>query len=473
MRLNRHSSLVRVGCWLVAVLGLTCPALAEETPGPVELTEGRHEIALRVGTRSEAGVAVTGGMVATALTPKQADAPEGVWAGTFLDTQVEVGAPDEDGQRTIVIRRGDKELSTSAAPRQIHGAGDSAVHVWPFRAEVDVQGSTWRPILVYKPSAKEIALRARATTYRFPYADVTVGGQAHKLVLLDGDADGRFGGEADAWRIVSRQQIDARGARPFNAACLVECDEPVFLAPTLGARLKVVGDGVATIEVAPTKESFGDYLARRADRVARDFKARVDENAGLAKRIENMREADRKLAETAIAWTWTHDLDAARALAAANEKPLLAVFETDWCAYCKILALLTWPDAEVADFVRETFVAVRVHGDFLERADITRELGVTGYPTAVVFDTDGEVLDRIPGFLPPSRYVERLKAALARKEGLPGAADADASPPADAPKVPGKAVEPAGKADEDESGAPEKKPPIPATPLGPAQPAGK
>lgn len=468
MLASRRSFPVRVMCLGLLVAGLSCPASADEAQGPVELSEGRHQIALRTGTKAEAGVTVGGGMVSTPLTPARADAPEGVWQGTFLDTQVEVSAADDAGQRTLVLRRGDREVGTSEAPRQIHGAGDSAVHVWPFRAEVEVLGSTWRPILVYKPAAKERSLRARATTYRFPYADVTVGGEPYKLVLLDGDADGRFGGEADAWRIVSRKQIEARGDRPFNATALVECDEPVFLAPTLAARLKHVGDNVATVEVAPTRESFGDYLARRAERVAAAFRARVAANPALAKRIESMREADRKPADQGIAWTWTHDLDAARALAAANEKPLLALFETDWCAYCKILSVLTWPDAEVADFVRTSFVAVRVHGDFLERAGITRELGVTGYPTAVVFDTDGEVLDRIPGFLKPSGYVARLKSALARREGLAGAADEAADEP---PSRPAKA--PGGKdAGEDEAGG-DKPPAVPATLLGPSQPTGK
>ena len=108
---------------------------------------------------------------------------------------------------------------------------------------------------------------------------------------------------------------------------------------------------------------------------------------------------------------WGEDLDSALEQARSEGKPVLVNFYADWCVWCKRLEATTLRDAQVADMLSDKVVPVslNVDGNGKELSDQYR---VDGLPTILVLDTDGREIGRIPGYMPPSGFLERVEGFL-------------------------------------------------------------
>lgn len=81
-------------------------------------------------------------------------------------------------------------------------------------------------------------------------------------------------------------------------------------------------------------------------------------------------------ADTPAARGWLEqDLEAALAQAKATGRPVLVDTYADWCAQCKELDDKTWPDPQVAAWVRAHAVAVRID-TYKARKDLAPRLGI-------------------------------------------------------------------------------------------------
>ncbi len=123
-------------------------------------------------------------------------------------------------------------------------------------------------------------------------------------------------------------------------------------------------------------------------------------------------EAARRLARLAagqpqIVWMSYED---GKALAEAEQKPMLVTFETKWCGWCRRLEKNVFTQEVVVDCSRE-FACIQVDAE--ERRDLAAALKVDTFPTAVVLDHRGRELGRIVGYRPAKWYVAELRAALA------------------------------------------------------------
>jgi protein disulfide-isomerase len=98
---------------------------------------------------------------------------------------------------------------------------------------------------------------------------------------------------------------------------------------------------------------------------------------------------------------WTMDLDAAKKLAAERQLPILLDFSgSDWCGWCKIMEENVFTKPEWKTYAKENLVMVLldyprdkslIPEKYIERNKALKaEYGVTGYPTFVVLDDDGE-----------------------------------------------------------------------------------
>lgn len=118
-------------------------------------------------------------------------------------------------------------------------------------------------------------------------------------------------------------------------------------------------------------------------------------------------EPDRPVAESPLAWRFVTSLDEAREYACQVKKPLLLELTSLSCGWCRLLTHLTHGDAEVDSLLRG-YACVKFICDVDPREEY-KTLGVTGFPCTVVFTLDGEILDKSPGFSPPSKFAETLR----------------------------------------------------------------
>jgi thiol:disulfide interchange protein DsbD len=119
------------------------------------------------------------------------------------------------------------------------------------------------------------------------------------------------------------------------------------------------------------------------------------------------------LAKPAEALAWQHgNVEAARARALAESRPLIVDFTAAWCGACKELDKLTFSAAPVgAELGR--FVAVRVDATNDEDPQVGAALqhfGVRGLPTVVVYDSRGKEALRFTDFVPPEQFLDGIRA---------------------------------------------------------------
>ena len=74
-----------------------------------------------------------------------------------------------------------------------------------------------------------------------------------------------------------------------------------------------------------------------------------------------------------------------------------------------------YPDPQVAEYVTNHFIPVRVHVQ--RNSDEFKKLSAkynTGAATAVIVDRDGKERFRIEGAMPPDQFLEQLKNGTTR-----------------------------------------------------------
>ena len=80
-----------------------------------------------------------------------------------------------------------------------------------------------------------------------------------------------------------------------------------------------------------------------------------------------------------------------------NKLMLMDVYAT-WCVPCKKLDKAVFSDSIVGEFINTEFVSLKVDGEKGEGPELMKKFGVPGYPTIILFNQDGEEIDRLVGF---------------------------------------------------------------------------
>lgn len=109
------------------------------------------------------------------------------------------------------------------------------------------------------------------------------------------------------------------------------------------------------------------------------------------------------------------DYNQAASTAEKSGKPMIIDFYTEWCHWCDSLDINTYSDSLVISLsVNNVFVKIDAEADTI----LAERFGVSGYPTIVVTRPDGQEIDRIWGFLPPTEFYNQVQLYLQGKETL-------------------------------------------------------
>ena len=108
---------------------------------------------------------------------------------------------------------------------------------------------------------------------------------------------------------------------------------------------------------------------------------------------------------------WEKDISVALERARNEGKPVLVNFYAEWCVWCKRLESTTLRDAKVASVLDQKVVPLSLDVDAWGK-ELSNEYGVHDLPTIVVLDAEGKELGRIPGYMPPDSFLERVEGLL-------------------------------------------------------------
>ena len=104
------------------------------------------------------------------------------------------------------------------------------------------------------------------------------------------------------------------------------------------------------------------------------------------------------------------------AQAKEQKKLVLLDFYADWCISCKEMEVNTFANPEVNQELQKlVLLQADVTKNSPENQTLLKRVGLFGPPGILIFDLNSEELkdQRVIGYMPPQRFVERLKKALA------------------------------------------------------------
>lgn len=109
------------------------------------------------------------------------------------------------------------------------------------------------------------------------------------------------------------------------------------------------------------------------------------------------------------------ELDAQLSKAKEEKKLVLLDFYADWCISCKEMEVNTFANPEVSKELKQ-FVLLQadVTANSPENQALLKRFGLFGPPGILIFNQNSEELkdQRVIGYMPPQRFIERLKSAL-------------------------------------------------------------
>jgi len=111
-----------------------------------------------------------------------------------------------------------------------------------------------------------------------------------------------------------------------------------------------------------------------------------------------------------IAW-FAGDTDAAFARARSEHKPLFLYWGATWCPPCNQVKATLFRRVDFIERSRQ-FIPVYLDGDQPGAQKLADRFRVRGYPTMILFASDGAEITRLPGEIDPQQYLQVLSLGL-------------------------------------------------------------
>ena len=112
-------------------------------------------------------------------------------------------------------------------------------------------------------------------------------------------------------------------------------------------------------------------------------------------------------------------LDAGMAEAKKSDKKLLIDVYTDWCGWCKRMDKDVFGNDRVSKYLTQQYVLVKLNAESKEKVnfrgkttsamELAQAFGVTGYPSIIFLDSNGEIITSLPGYVSADRFIDIVK----------------------------------------------------------------
>lgn len=101
-------------------------------------------------------------------------------------------------------------------------------------------------------------------------------------------------------------------------------------------------------------------------------------------------------------------------LAKTSNKKILVDVYTDWCSWCKKMDVEVYTNKDIVKMIKSQFIAIKLNAESSapvsykginrSEAEFARQLGVTGYPTTLFFDSQSNPITDMPGYAPEENF---------------------------------------------------------------------
>jgi thioredoxin-related protein len=123
---------------------------------------------------------------------------------------------------------------------------------------------------------------------------------------------------------------------------------------------------------------------------------------------------------------WGKSLVATNEPSKREHKYVLADVYTDYCSWCKKLDHETFTDQAFVKYLKKDFICVKLNAaDLDEGSKVAESFSINGFPCALVFSPDGELIGQVRGFKDATAYMAALVQIVHAHEHPVAAAQAD------------------------------------------------
>jgi thioredoxin-related protein len=103
------------------------------------------------------------------------------------------------------------------------------------------------------------------------------------------------------------------------------------------------------------------------------------------------------------------NLKTAKTMAASEGKLILVDFTAKWCTNCKMLEEYTLSNPDVAEYIKNHYLAVKINVDDFDGMDLKNQYKIGNLPTLMVMDSKGVLINRHEGNMTASKMLEYLE----------------------------------------------------------------